>query len=164
MYDGGVYLLRVLSLETVVYVFPGSAGVHTPAVSPHVGRGGRVDTSGSGLVRPEVLSVDCVQRCRHPGPVDTPRPRAVDAACPRAVNAACPGADVQLLSGDVLQLVQTPQLLVEGVHDHQGTDIEHVEDHPREEREEIVTKDHVIDDCGVTKLYNLPDDEECHCN
>ena len=160
MYDSGVYLFSLRSLQTVVYMFPRRAGVQALAVSSNICRGGRVDTRRPGLVGTEVLSVDRVQR----SPVYTPSPRSIHTPGPGPVHTSCPRADVELLLGDGLQVVQAPQLLVERVHHHQGADVEDVENHPGEEREEVITEDHVIDDCRVTQLHNLPDDEECHCD
>ena len=151
MDDSGVYLFSVRPLKTVVDMFPGSAGVHT-------GRTGGIDPRSSLLSGSKVLPVDGVQ----PRAVDTPGLGAVDTARTGAVETAGTGADVQLLLGHGLQLVQAPQLLVEGVHEHQGSNVEHVEDHPGEECEEIVAKDHIVDDGRVAQVNHLPNGEDGH--
>ena len=59
-------------------------------------------------------------------------------------------------------MVEAPQLLVEGVDQHQAADVECIEEDPGEECEEIVAKDHIVDDSCVAQVDHLPHGEDAH--
>ena len=54
------------------------------------------------------------------------------------------------MSGDVLELGEAAELLVEGVDDHKRHQAHHCEQHSSEEIEDVVEKYQVVDNCAVT--------------
>ena len=88
--------------------------------------------------------------------------------CSRSVNTAIStsssGRDIHLVSGHVLELGETPELLVHGV-DHEDVDnTDGAEQHPGEEGEYVVAKDEIIDKGAVAKVHYFPRCEHRHCH
>jgi len=80
---------------------------------------------------------------------------AIDTAC-----SATQGVHLQL--GHVLQPGDTSQLQVERVHHYPGKHIQHVEDEPCEEGEDMVAEDHVVNNSAIRPGYYSPWCEDAH--
>ena len=79
-----------------------------------------------------------------------------------AIDTAGSGAHVQLVLGDVLQPLQTAQLVVEREHHAPGHHTHRAEDQPGEECEDVVAKDEIIDNGAVEEVDQSPEAEGCH--
>ena len=64
--------------------------------------------------------------------------------------------------GDVLELREAAELLVEGVDDHQGGEARQREQHPSEEGKYVVEKYEVVDNCAITEMEKFPYDDNRH--
>ena len=62
----------------------------------------------------------------------------------------------------LLKLGDTGQLEIERVHDHPGHDIQHVEDQPSKEHDDMVGEDHVVDDEAIDPSYDSPGRKYAH--
>jgi len=87
-----------------------------------------------------------VVRTRGPGTVDT--------------SGTTAEVDLELVS--FFQLGDSCQFQIEGVHDHPGHDVEDVEDDPDEEHDDVIGKDHIIDNEGIDPGNNPPWSKDAH--
>ena len=78
------------------------------------------------------------------------------------IDAASSGAHIHLVLSDVLQPLQTLQLVVEREHHHPGHHTHCAEDEPGEEGEDVVAEDEIIDDGAVEEVDKSPEAESCH--
>jgi len=79
-----------------------------------------------------------------------------------SINASCSAAEVNLELMILLKLGDTGQLEIERVHDHPGHDIQHVEDQPSKEHDDMVGEDHVVDDEAIDPSYDPPGRKYAH--
>ena len=67
-----------------------------------------------------------------------------------------------LQSGEILELGEIVELQVEGVDADEAVDVDDVEDGPRDEHDDVVGEDHVVDDGRVEPGHDAPRGEEGH--
>jgi len=80
-----------------------------------------------------------------------------------AINTACSATQgVHLQLGHVLQPRDAGQLQVERVHHYPGKNIQHVEDEPGEEGENVVAEYHIVDNGAIGPGYYSPRGKDAH--